>query len=353
MSQVFWLREETKKNEFRRALTPDSCQELIAAGNKVVVEDWADSIIPIADYKAVGCEVVKAGSWVDSPKETIVVGLKALPGNIDTFIHRHIFFAHVYKEQDGWREWIGKFRTGGGAIIDLEYMVDDNGRRVCAFGYWAGFVGAALGALFSKAKNRDESVKLLTEKMCFPNKKELIKFVVKQTGNTRGESIVIGSSGRSGHGAIDCLNELNWNVMAWDKEETSRGGPFVEILSYNLLVNCVLTVKKIPIFIDLELLESNPRKLNMISDVSCDPDSDCNMIPLYSEATVLSHPIKKIETGGNWLGLTAIDNLPSILPKESSFDFSSQLTVHLLKFNESDGPVNKALKIYSDCLVKI
>jgi alanine dehydrogenase len=110
MAETYWLREETKKNEFRRALTPDSCLKLIDAGHSIFVEQWDDSIIPIEEYERVGCKISKAGSWVNSPKETIIVGLKALPDNIDTFIHRHIFFAHVFKEQDGWKELLQKFK---------------------------------------------------------------------------------------------------------------------------------------------------------------------------------------------------------------------------------------------------
>ena len=143
MSEVFWLRRETKENEFRRALDPASCVKLIANGHRVVVEDWIDSIIPTKLYQQVGCEIVKAGSWIDSPKDTIVVGLKALPDNCKVFHHRHIFFAHVYKEQEGWQNLMENFSRAGGKIIDLEFMVDDKGRRVCAFGYWAGYVGAA------------------------------------------------------------------------------------------------------------------------------------------------------------------------------------------------------------------
>jgi hypothetical protein len=36
------------------------------------------------------------------------------------------------------------FSRGGGTLLDLEFLQDDNGRRVAAFGYHAGFAGAAL-----------------------------------------------------------------------------------------------------------------------------------------------------------------------------------------------------------------
>ena len=36
------------------------------------------------------------------------------------------------------------FARGGGTLLDLEFLQDDRGRRVAAFGYHAGFAGAAL-----------------------------------------------------------------------------------------------------------------------------------------------------------------------------------------------------------------
>ena len=141
MSQIFWLRAETKENEFRRAITPHDAQKMIQAGHKVIVEDWNESIIPTSEYSSIGCEIVSSGSWKQAPKEAIIVGLKALPEDIESFQHTHIYFAHAYKQQEGYQELLSKFIKGGGKIIDLEYMIDENQRRVCAFGYWAGYVG--------------------------------------------------------------------------------------------------------------------------------------------------------------------------------------------------------------------
>ena len=354
MSQIFWLRAETKKNEFRRALTPDSCQKILAQGHKVIVEDWKESIIPTSEYEKVGCEIVAANTWdKDAPKEAIIVGLKALPEDIKLFKHTHIYFAHAYKEQDGWRELLAKFQYGGGKIVDLEFMVNENKRRVAAFGYWAGYVGAALGALFAKATNQAEAIKELQELKQFSDKQELINFVTKHTSGQTGEAIVIGCRGRSGTGATDFINSINWQSTGWDQKDTAPGGPFKEILNYELFVNCVLAMSKMPPFITKDLIESSNNKLSVISDVSCDPDSECNMVPLYTEATVLSNPVIQVTEGEKPVFLTAIDNLPSILPKESSYDFSSQLEPFITGYNESEGPVKEALDIYYETLENI
>lgn len=344
MSELFWLRAETKANEFRRAITPLDAKKLIASGHKVTVEDWSDSIIKSDEYKNIGCQIVEAHTWVDAPKEAIIIGLKALPENINEFKHTHIFFAHAYKEQDGWKELLTKFQKGGGNIIDLEFMLDENQRRVCAFGYWAGYVGSALGALFTYANNAEETAQQLNNLKSFPNKDQLIEFVSKNTNNQVGHAVVIGSQGRCGTGASDALASLKWNMSGWDRAETSVGGPFKELLNFDLLVNCVLAMEITPPFINIETIRlADQIKLKTISDVSCDPDSEYNMIPLYKKATTLERPFIEIDSN---IKLTAIDNLPSILPKESSEDFSSQLCPYLESFTRDSGPIKNSLDFF-------
>lgn len=352
MGQTFWLREETKSNEFRRALVPKDCLTLISKGHHVVVEDWNDSIIPTESYQAVGCEIVSAGSWTQAPSEAIIIGLKHLPETVTSYRHRHIYFAHVYKEQDGWREVLAKFQSGGGAILDLEFMTDDFGRRVCAFGYWAGFVGAALGALVCNLKDQSTAMDELAQKKYFENKDLLLNFIKQNTTMKSQESIVIGSMGRSGHGAVDCLKSLGWQVTGWDKLDTNVGGPFREILNYDLFVNCVLAMGDIPPFITQEILADN-QNLKVISDVSCDPDSDCNMIPLYQTATTLDLPFHLIKNAKEDIKLIAIDNLPSVLPYESSVDFSSQLTPYLVEFDMKGIVMNNTLEWFTHTMSKI
>ena len=84
--------------------------------------------------------------------------------------------------------------------------------------------------------------------------------------------------------------------------------------------------------------------------MSCDPDSEYNMIPLYSEATKLEKPFIEVEGG---IKLTAIDNLPSFLPKESSYDFSSQLSPFLIDFHPQKGPLAKSLDFYNQAIQQL
>jgi saccharopine dehydrogenase (NAD+, L-lysine-forming) len=93
----------------------------------------------------VGCTIVKALSWKDAPADAYIIGLKELPDEDSPLSHQHIFFAHCFKNQRGWKDILKRFIKGNGVLLDLEFLVDEKGRRIAAFGYHAGFAGTALG----------------------------------------------------------------------------------------------------------------------------------------------------------------------------------------------------------------
>jgi saccharopine dehydrogenase (NAD+, L-lysine-forming) len=341
----YWLRAESKDFEFRRALSPATVKKLLAAGHEVVVEDSDQSISPISDYINVGAKAVPAHSWItQADKDWTIIGLKALPKDVSQYIHTHIYFAHVYKQQEGYQEVLGKFQSG--RIIDLEYMTRENSSRVAAFGYWAGYVGAALGHLFALCTDKAKATADLKEKQFFKRKEDLLTFLSSHTENPRGkEAIVVGCQGRSGTGATELLNTCGYSVIGWDKNDTGIGGPFPSLLNFDVLVNCVLSTVKVPPLLTHHTLERNQR-LKVISDVSCDPDSEFNLLPIYQKATTIEDPLINIKSSPSACYLTAIDNLPSLLPYESMLDFSEQLEPYLLDFQENSGPIANALKIY-------
>jgi hypothetical protein len=72
------------------------------------------------------------------------ISIVELPEETTPLLHTFVHFAHCYKQQGGWEEVLSRFPRGGGTLYDLEFLQDSTGRRVAAFGYHAGFVGAAL-----------------------------------------------------------------------------------------------------------------------------------------------------------------------------------------------------------------
>jgi len=75
--------------------------------------------------------------------------------------------------------------------------------------------------------------------------------------------------------------------------------------------------------------KSAPRKLTVIGDIACDPTSDFSPIKVYDRVTEWDAPALRVADNPP-LDVTAIDNLPSLLPLESSEDYAAQLLPSLL-----------------------
>lgn len=329
-----WLRAETKPQEQRTALTPNGAKSLLDKGFKITVEQGTQNIFAIDEYQALGCKIAEQGQWVNAPKDTIILGLKELPEDNFALTHKHIYFAHCYKEQAGSEDILSRFVSGGGKLYDLEFLLDGNNRRIAAFGYWAGFAGAAL-AVWAWA-NKELGLKALEPVVSQPNKEQLIEAVgaLLTKCDTKPNVMVIGAKGRSGSGAIGLAKELGLETIDWDMAETAKGGPFTEINQADIFVNCVLVNQDLPPFLTLDSLSTDDRQLSVIADVSCDPYGDYNPIRIYNQCTTFAEPTIKVELPGKPLDLIAIDHLPSLLPKESSGDYGEQLVPYLATLND-------------------
>lgn len=332
-----WVRAEQRPNEERVGLTPEGAAALIAAGLRVTVEESHVRAIPIDGYKAVGCEVAPENSWPEAPPDAIIFGLKELPEDGTPLPHRHIMFGHAYKGQHSGRALLERFKAGGGTLYDLEYLVDEDGRRVAAFGYWAGYAGAAVTLKTWAAQQRGEECPPVG---VYPSKDALNTELLGEldaTGTARPSAIVIGALGRVGTGAADLCEAMGVRVTKWDMAETASGGPFPEILDHDLFLNCIFARPGTPVFVPPEALAA-PRNLTAIGDVACDPDSDYNPVPVYDRATTWDHPTLRVASDPV-MDVMAIDNLPSMLPVESSQDYAAQLLPSLLTLTDLDSGV--------------
>ena len=235
------------------------------------------------------------------------------------------------------RAWQGlaRFRAGGGVLYDLENLTDEAGRRVAAFGYWAGFAGAALG-LKLWAGQQDGAAPPLGPLSAYANKASLFTDVEKALNNRAPSALITGALGRCGKGASDMLKAVGARVTKWDMAETASGGPFPEILQHDVFVNAVLAAPGIPVFVPADAPTTPGRTLTAIADVSCDPGSAYNPIPIYDRSTTFNDPIVEIAAEGAPLAVMAIDHLPSLLPIESSEDFSAQLLPSLMTLDRPD-----------------
>ena len=328
-----WVRAEQRPNEERVGLTPEGAAALIKAGIRVTVEESSVRAIPIAGYRAAGCEIAPENLWPQAPADAIIFGLKELPEDGTPLTHRHIMFGHAYKGQPAGRVLLQRFKAGGGTLYDLEYLVDQTGRRVAAFGYWAGYAGAALSLKCWAAQQRGE--------ICGPVKKAVSKAALlaeldaELTGYDLPSALVIGALGRVGTGASDLCTDLGVAVTQWDMAETASGGPFPEVLQHEIFLNCILARPGCPVFVPASAKTDPVRKLTVIGDIACDPTSDFSPIKVYDRATDWEAPALRVAENPP-LDVTAIDNLPSLMPVESSEDYAAQLLPSLLTLGKLD-----------------
>jgi saccharopine dehydrogenase (NAD+, L-lysine-forming) len=323
-----WVRAEQRENEERVGLTPAGVAALINAGIQVTVEHSSVRAIAIDGYGAAGAQLAPENSWPKAPRDAIIFGLKELPEDGTPLVHRHIMFGHAYKGQPAGQMLLRRFKAGGGTLYDLEYLLDDTGRRVAAFGYWAGFAGAAV-ALKCWAAQQQGGI-------CGPvgvygGRDALVAGLQAElhaSASPVPRAIVIGALGRVGTGASDLCQAVGVPVTRWDMAETASGGPFPEVLAHEIFLNCILAQPGCPVFVPQSALQA-PRALRVIGDIACDPTSDFSPIKVYDRTTTWAAPALRV-CDAPVLDVTAIDNLPSMLPVESSEDYAMQLLPSLL-----------------------
>lgn len=362
----FWLRAESKPHEQRTPLTPIACQQLLSAGHQVFVEKSKDRVYKEVDYERVGCKVVDEGSWPDAPTDAYIVGIKELPNEDHPLKHRHIYFGHAYKGQDGWSDLLQRFYQGGGELLDVEFIVNDNGvREVAEFGPMAGIAGAALSiAVWCHQQLKpNEMFPSVSPYMSEDDMVNHLKSQLQSIANQRGvpevhpKVLIIGSSGRCGQGAAYILEKIgipSGKIVKWTRQNTHAGGPFPGILGYDIFVNCIFLSKKIPPFLTKEMFQNNTRNLTVISDVSCDCTSPDNPLPIYDNITTFLKPTHRLDMSPSTklLDVIAIDHLPSLLPKDSSDKYAAKLLPFLLRLPEASTypPWVRVKNIYSEKL---
>jgi len=206
----------------------------------------------------------------------------------------------------------------------------------------AGFAGAAAGALALASTQAGETLGHLHP---YANETEMVNAVREKLGDSakKTRALVIGALGRCGRGAVDLFRKIGLeedNIIKWDMDETAKGGPFQEILDVDVFVNCIYLSSKIPPFVTYEQINAaGPgRRLRVIVDVSCDTTNPFNPIPIYDINTTFKEPTVAVTVspGNPSLSVVSIDHLPTLLPREASEQFSTDLLPSLLELPERE-----------------
>ena len=312
------IRREYKTNEFRTPLIPRDCKKCIEIGIIVYVEKSAQRCIPNEEYEKYGCIIIDDFTKLELDKNnTLVIGLKELDyNNPRLFPWCHLYFTHIFKNQIGSEEIKEKLIKSRAIVYDYEYFLNQKQKRVIAFGFWAGFIGTAIGLIQYYYKTINQNIKNL-----LPYKDASILFEEVEYFKHFFRKInigIIGVNGRSGKGSRFILERLGIsNIYGYSR--ASDKGPLIQ---HNIIINCIkLSPEDNNIFISDETLVKFD-KLAVIVDISCDINAKNNPINLNYQATTFEEPVFKIN---DKVDIIAIDNLPSLLPNDSSEEFSAKL----------------------------
>lgn len=326
MLDTIVIRRELKSNEFRTPLIPKDVEILISHNFTVFIEYFKNRCYNIAEYVKCGAIPIESENIYNLDKEsTLIVGLKELDFNDDRmFSFKHLYFAHCYKNQTGSVEILNKFKLNGGKLYDLEYLVDFDMKRLVSFGNHAGFMGSLLGIEQFIAKSCGYSICNLVPILDIGNKIVNIKKQLNKISKIP-KIAVLGPNGRCGSGAIKLfrLLELECDLLGRNSSKNN-------LHEYDIVINCIFLDKTeyIEPFITTNILEKFHKCI--IVDVSCDCSSNNNPINIYNKSTSHQNPV--ISFGEN-IDLIAIDNLPTLVPIESSNYFSSNLVKLLIQIN--------------------
>eukprot|EP00818_Percolomonas_sp_WS_P003651 CAMPEP_0117442036 /NCGR_PEP_ID=MMETSP0759-20121206/3941_1 /TAXON_ID=63605 /ORGANISM="Percolomonas cosmopolitus, Strain WS" /LENGTH=454 /DNA_ID=CAMNT_0005233905 /DNA_START=142 /DNA_END=1506 /DNA_ORIENTATION=- len=368
------LRDEVKPFEKRTPLLPKHVSILKQYGFNILVESSKTRIIPDVEYQHAGAKIIpsfsmwKPDSEARSNPRAVVLGLKELPkvgtklvssNNEeitvpDAIYGSHIYFAHIFKYQSGWKNVMQRFDKGDGVLMDLEFLVDDNLQRVAAFGGAAGYAGIAMGLLTwieQQIDMQNGHHKRVTEMRVRPyaSRSELIQDVQQKLEalGKKPKILIVGAAGRCGRGSRECLVDILGggyaDVLYWGRKETHPDTqPEKGIVDCDIVVNDIFAAGDMEPFITMEQIKNYPnRRFSVFVDVSCDITSQKKAFPLNSTLTTFDKPAKRVlqeDEGATKLPLdvVAIDNLPTLIPSYSSRQFAESLFEYLLELKNVD-----------------
>lgn len=326
------------------------------------------------EYREAGLSLVEKAEDCD-----ILFGIKE--AQIDTLIpnKHYIFFGHIAKMQAYNRPLLQAFINKGITFTDYEYMVDNAGIRVCAFGWWAGIVGVYYTLrgyglrhkLFELPKPDRrftlDSLKLALQSVALPAVKILV------TGNGRvsqGAQHILDAIGAQRLSEAEFLSTNNVSHLSYTVADVDKlvkhkdGKPFSwahftqqaneyqsDFMRWgtaaDILVCAHFWAPEAPVYLSEEDLRNPQLRIKMIGDVTCDIQGSVKSTlrssthdEPYFDYNPQSATEEEAFSSNNNITVMAVDTCPNALAMDTSAYFGDMLMQHvmpgLLSGNHSD-----------------
>lgn len=360
------IRERKNPPDQRVALTPRQCARVLSIPSvKIVVEPSPIRSFTDEEYADLGIPMQEDLSDCD-----ILLGVKEVPVN-ELIPHKtYFFFSHTIKQQAYNRKLLQTILKKNIRLIDYEVITDDRGRRLIAFGRFAGMVGAHNGVMTYGLRTRSFHLPRMQDFMDY----EHVRTHYRDELELPALRIVLTGSGRVGQGANQVLRDMgireispaafldqNWpgpvftHLTSEDYLRRKDGAPFHKQDFYDhpdeyeshfapytqvadLFINGIYWDNRAPAFFSREEMTHPDFKIRVIADVTCDI-APVSSIPATLKASTIADPIfgydpvenKEVEPfQPHVIDMMTIDNLPSELPRDASQAFGDMFLMHVL-----------------------
>lgn len=297
----------------------------------------------------------------------LILGIKE--ASVDSLIpnKHYIFFGHIAKKQEYNIPLFKAFIEKGITFSDYEYLVDDEGKRLVAFGWYAGVVGVYYTlqgwgertGLYSLPKP-DMHFSVETEIEALRNITQYLTHIkILVTGNGRvsqGAQYMLDSIGAK-HLSIEeyvvtpAVESLSYCVASHENlvvpidpscvgdEKSFRSHPelYKSIFSKfatstDILLSCHFWDNRAPVYLSRSELSNPHLRIKMIGDVTCDimgsihstVRSSTHDAPFYDYNPVTAKEEQAFSNKNN-ISVMAVDTCPNAMPRITSEFFGEKL----------------------------
>ena len=337
MNKIIYLRDEINKNEFRTPLIPTDINILIKNNFIIYVESSNTRIYQDDEYINNGAIITYKKWYEDEFKDALIIGLKQFDNINKLNNHKHIYFAHCYKNQKGSELILNYFFKSNSIIYDMEYFIGLDNKRLISFGYYAGIVGGFLGLL--QYYYKEKFLIDISELKYWSSINEIFEIIFNLKDDFNNLKIlIIGEKGNCGKGVSFFLEKYNIIYSTLNKKDLKNN-----LINFDIIFNCInLKDSFDEIWFDNDTIFN---KKMLIIDISCDYLKHNNPIKLYNKSTTFLKPVFNYN---KYVDIIALNNLPSLLPFDSSNYFSNNFVNILLDIDDKNNYLKNNKNIFLD-----
>lgn len=362
------IREGKRPIDRRVPLTPAQCREVQEKFPyvRIVVQPSPIRCFADSDYAEQGIPLQEDLTDCD-----VLLGVKEVP--IPELISgkTYFFFSHTIKKQDYNRELLRTILEREITLVDYETLTNPPGKRVIAFGRYAGIVGA-YNALWTYGK-RSQRFSIKRAHQCHDlqelhqelKKVKLLPLKIAVTGGGRvakGAWEVLDSAGIRRVSVAEYLDQTfeeavyvplktadyncttdgsSFNLQAFYEDPTTGfAGNFRRFLPLtDILIAGAYWDFRAPVLFDASDTQRDDFAIQVIADVTCDIEGS---IPTTKQPSTIEDPIYDYDPASGevkpplsdeqHITVMAVDNLPCELPRDASHDFGRMLIDEVLPY---------------------